>query len=152
MSGKSSTLKFDFRLALVLIIYLILGIFLIKYYRYQINPDGISYISIAQKYLNGDFTNAINGYWGPLISWLLMPFLYWGVEPLLAAKVLNLIIGLITIMALCGLSHRFPMSGSIRTVVLFSAIPVVLSFASEVVNDIHYKKVRNEKRQGETFR
>ena len=137
MSRKSFASKFDLWLVLVLIVYIILGGSLVGYYRYQINPDGISYISIAQKYLNGDFTNAINGYWGPLISWFLMPFLYFGLEPLLAAKVLNLIIGLITIIALCGLSHRFPMSGSIRTMVLFSAIPVVLSFAfSEITPDL----------------
>ncbi len=137
MGKKSLTLNFDFRLAVVLIIYTILGLCLIKYYRYQINPDGISYISIAQKYLNGDFSDAINGYWGPLISWLLMPFLYFGLEPLLAAKVLNLIIGLITIVVLRALSHRFSMSELIRTVILFSAIPLVLSFAfSDITPDL----------------
>ncbi|MHC4720172.1 MAG: hypothetical protein ACYSYT_06835, partial [Planctomycetota bacterium] len=59
---------------------MILGGALVGHYRYQINPDGISYISVAQKYLAGDFAGAINGYWGPLYSWLLMPFLYFGIE------------------------------------------------------------------------
>lgn len=129
MNEKNSTSKFDFRLAVVLIIYTILGLFLIKYYRYQINPDGISYISIAQKYLNGDFSNAINRYWAPLLSWLLMPFLYFGVEPLLAAKLLSLAIGLATITGLRVLSRRFEMTESIRLVILAAAVPVVLSVA-----------------------
>ena len=47
--------------------YLILGIILIPYYRFQLNPDGVSYISIAQKYLLGDLIHAINGYWLSLI-------------------------------------------------------------------------------------
>ncbi len=137
MEEKDLTSKFGFFLIVVLIAYTILGLCLIGYYRYQINPDGISYISIAQKYLNGDFSNAINGYWGPLISWLLMPFLRFGVEPLLAAKVLNLIIGAVTIVALWALSHRFSISESIRRVILFSAAPAILSFAfSDITPDL----------------
>jgi hypothetical protein len=129
MNERNSAPKFDFRLAVVLIVYTILGLFLIKYYRYQINPDGISYISIAQKYLNGDFGNAINGYWGPLLSWLLMPFLYFSSDALLATKLLSLLTGLVAIVALRTLSYRFETTESIRTTILFSAVPVVLNFA-----------------------
>ncbi|MHC4572433.1 MAG: hypothetical protein ACYS0C_10215, partial [Planctomycetota bacterium] len=60
-------------LVVVLLIYLVAGISILKYYRYLVNPDGISYISIAQKYINGDFSNAVNGWWGPMLSWLLVP-------------------------------------------------------------------------------
>ena len=129
MNRKSAILRFDSRLAIVLTVYTILGIFSLEYYRYQINPDGISYISIAQKYLSGDFSNIVNGYWGPVLSWLLMPFLYSGLEPLLATKLLSLLTGLVTIIALRGLSYRFEMTESVRTVILFSAVPVVLTFA-----------------------
>jgi len=121
-------LKFDLRLVLVLIVFVILGGTLVGHYRYQINPDGISYISVAQKYLGGDFSGAINGYWGPGLTWLLMPFLYLGIEPLLATKVLSLLIGVMTIIALRGLSYRFEMTESIRTVTLLAAVPVVLTF------------------------
>ena len=113
---------------LVLIVFVILGGTLVGHYRYQINPDGISYISVAQKYLGGDFSGAINGYWGPGLTWLLMPFLYLGIEPLLATKVLSLLIGVMTIIALRGLSYRFEMTESIRTVILLAAVPVVLTF------------------------
>jgi hypothetical protein len=136
-SKRNLASSFDFRLALILAIYLILGLLLIKYYRYQINPDGISYISIAQKYLNGDFHNAVTAHWGPLFSWLLMPFLSLGIEPLLAAKILNLLIGVATIAALRTLSYKFEISDSVRTVILFSAVPIVLSFAfSDITPDL----------------
>lgn len=137
MSKNSSTFRFDFCLGLVVIIYLIIGLCLVGRYRYQINPDGISYISIAQKYLNGDFGNAINGYWGPMFSWLLTPFLAVGTEPLLAAKILNLLIGAAAIIALWVLTYRFEISGPIRTVILFLAVPVILSFAfSDITPDL----------------
>ncbi len=129
MNRENFALRLDSRLAIILIVYTVLGTSLIGYYRYQINPDGISYISVAQKYLNGDFSNAVNGYWGPLLSWLLVPFLYFGLEPLLATKLLSLLIGLITIIALWALSYRFEMTKSIRTVILIAAVPVVLTFA-----------------------
>ena len=124
-------------LALVLLIYLVAGILLLKYYRYQINPDGISYISIAQKYLNGDFSNAVNGWWGPMLSWLLTPFLLLGVEPLLAAKILNLIIGSLAILTVWMFSNQFTLSVGTKRVILFSLIPIVLSFSmSDITPDL----------------
>ncbi len=120
-------------LVLVLILYSVLGILLLKYYRYQINPDGISYISIAQKYLAGNFQDAINGDWGPLFSWLLMPFLFIGVEPLMATKILNLIIGLPIILVMHSLTRQFSLSVWTRRVILFSLIPIVFSFSVRVI-------------------
>ncbi len=111
-----------------------LGIFFLRYYQYQINPDGISYISIAQKYLEGNFGDAINGYWGPLISWLLVPFLFFGLTPLIGVKILSLIIGFLTIIGVRALSYRFGMSECIRGLILFSLIPIILYFALSVIS------------------
>ena len=38
-------------------------------------PDVISYLSIGRDYAAGRWGEAINGYWGPLMSWLLAPLL-----------------------------------------------------------------------------
>ncbi|MDP3732370.1 MAG: hypothetical protein Q8R31_05020 [Candidatus Omnitrophota bacterium] len=103
--------------------------FLLKYYQYQISQDGISYISIAQKYLNGDFRNAINGYCGPLLSWLLIPFLYFDLSPLIAIKVISLITGLFTMIGVKLLSYKFEMTERIRNIILFSLIPIILFFS-----------------------
>ena len=73
--------------------YFILAITLTFFYRFQINPDGVSYISLSLKYIHLDWNNSINGYWGPLFSWLLMPLIILGIKPLLATKILSLIIG-----------------------------------------------------------
>jgi hypothetical protein len=37
-----------------------------------IDPDGLSYLDIAAAYSRGDWHNAINAYWSPLFSWLLV--------------------------------------------------------------------------------
>ncbi|NIR48171.1 hypothetical protein GWO43_06915 [candidate division KSB1 bacterium] len=114
---------------LALVIYLATGLFLLQYYQYQLNGDGISYISIARKYLNGHFSDAINGYWGPLLSWLLIPFLSLKLPPVFAVKLMLLLVGLPTLIGIRSLSQRFDMSNAMRTILLFSLIPILLRFA-----------------------
>ncbi len=52
------------------------GALLIPYFQYELNPDGISYFSIAEKYQSGNFKDAVNGMWAPLLPWTLVPFLF----------------------------------------------------------------------------
>ncbi len=54
--------------------------------RHAIHSDGISYVEIATHYAHGDWWNALNAYWSPLLSWaialafwLLRPSPYWQV-------------------------------------------------------------------------
>ncbi len=121
--GKSRAFFF------LLIIYALLGLFFLNFYRYQLDPDGVSYISIAEKYKRGDFRNAVNVYWGPLLSWILVPFLLLGIPTLISTKLVSLCIGFFTIIALKSLSHRFQMSDNIRRVVMLLLVPIVLQFA-----------------------
>lgn len=124
--------KLDLRLFLVLFLYIVIGIFLINYYQFILNSDGISYINIAQKYLIGDFENSINGYWGPLFSWLMIPFLFFSSTPLsnlYLVKILSLITGFFTIIGIKSLSEKFEIDGWIQTMFLFSLIPIMLTFS-----------------------
>ena len=114
-------------------VFLLSGFCLLEAYQYQINTDGVSYLSIAQRYLNGDFRGAINGYWGPLFSWLLAPILFLGLPPLLAAKILSVLIGLATLIGIRLLAQRFELSESHQNFMLFSLIPVILFFAFFVI-------------------
>jgi hypothetical protein len=54
-------------------------------FRDQINPDAVSYIRIAHYYLSGQTDLMISGYGGPLLSWLIVPWLLVFDDPLLAA-------------------------------------------------------------------
>jgi len=64
------------------------AVFICTWYRYELNPDATAYIGIAQKYAHGDFKHAINGYWGPLLSLLLVPFIWLHIDPIIGAKLI----------------------------------------------------------------
>lgn len=126
----------DKRLVLILILYLALGFILLGYYQYQINPDGVGYIQTAEKYLSGDFQGAVDAYWGPLLSWLLIPFLYFNQAPtyaLYVAKILSIIIGLFTIIGIRQLSYQFELDETVRTTILLIMVPVILYFSLIVI-------------------
>jgi hypothetical protein len=101
--------------------------------RYQINPDGISYLAIAERYLTGDFGAALNAYWGPLFSWLLTPLLALGIEPLLACKLLTFAAGMATLFGAWILSERYTRSLAIRVAVTAALIPMILAWAASLV-------------------
>lgn len=58
------------------------------FFRHAINPDGIAYLQIAHNWLGFRPELAISGYWGPFISFLLMPLLGLGLSDLLAARII----------------------------------------------------------------
>lgn len=121
----------------VLGVYLLIGLVLLNYYQYLIISDGISYIGIAQKYLTGNWGNAINAYWGPLLSWLMVPFLFFSSSPLESAylvKLLNLIIGFFTIIGVKLLSDKFGIRNEVQIVFLFSLIPAMLIFSFHFIS------------------
>jgi hypothetical protein len=95
----------------------------------RLTADSMLYFSIAEKYQNGDFRNAVNGYWGPLLAWLLIPFLYFGVSDVFAINALNLIFGGLTVTGVWVLSQRFEISHGIRNLVIIALIPIVLKFS-----------------------
>ena len=71
-------------------VYSIVYFSVLPFYRYQINPDCVSYIAVAEKYAEGNFAQAVNIYWSPLISFFLIPFLLLKINALLAFKIINL--------------------------------------------------------------
>lgn len=126
----------DLSLISVLMLFTLFGIILLPYYQFQINPDGIGYINIAKSYFSGNFSNAIDAYRSPLISWLLISFLIFSSNPaylLFSTKVISLIIGFFTIIGVRQLSYKFEMDELIRTVIFFSLIPIILYFAFSVI-------------------
>ncbi len=39
--------------------------------RFDMSPDGISYLNLSDYYMEGDYWHAVNGYWSPLYPWLI---------------------------------------------------------------------------------
>ena len=82
------SLRFLFSLLFILV-----GLILFPFYKYQINPDGIAYLSIAQHYGSGRWSEALNSCWPPMISWLLAPWRLVTDELLWVFKLYNLLFG-----------------------------------------------------------
>ncbi len=76
-----------------ILVYLIICVFLWPWYQYELNPDAISYYEIAQNYAHFRFGEAINAYWSPLISWLMVPLLWTGLPVTIAGKVVLMFAG-----------------------------------------------------------
>ena len=67
-------------------LYIILFFLLFPYYQYVVDIDAVSYINVAERVAKGEYYHSVNGYWSPLISWILVPFLKGGFDTVLSAK------------------------------------------------------------------
>ena len=85
--------------------------------------DAVAYIQEARQYASGNFTIALNGCWSPLHSWLLIPFIKYGVDPFLACRIINGVSGLICIPLFYRITSFFISSSAIRNIlVVFSSL------------------------------
>jgi hypothetical protein len=106
--------------------YLAAAAMLIPHYQHKLYPDTTSYISIALKYLNGDFAHAINGYWAPLLPWLMVPLLRLHLDPLVAMKIVSVGAGLAVIAAAAKLFELLPIESSLRHQLIAATTVIVL--------------------------
>ena len=118
----------------ILIAYFVLGIFLLDIFRYHINTDVPTYVAIAHKYAAGHFHDAINSFWSPLISWLMVPLILFGMDPLVAFKVVGLVTGIFGFFVLKGLLLDFSIPESDIPVLLLGLIPAFYAFTLITMN------------------
>lgn len=109
-------------------LYIALAAYFLREFRFAVNTDATSYISIAQKYCNGEFLAAVNAIWQPLFSWMIAPFICFGVEPLLSAKLVQIIGGMVILAACRSLSLRFAMRKVEHDILMITLVPVALQF------------------------
>jgi len=130
--GNKNLILDNWDLSIVLIAYSILAIVSLNFYHFNLGADGISYIAIALKYVNGDWVNAINGVWSPLYSWLMIPIMLIGYNTTYATyitRIISLIVGFFTIIGINKLSTTFRLQGLIKRCLLITSIPMILFFA-----------------------
>jgi hypothetical protein len=116
-------------LFLLIIITIYSSIVVSMHHNTRLTADSTLYLNIADKYISGDFKNAINGYWGPMLVWLLIPFLHLGASHVFAMNALNLFIGIFTIIGVWTLSLRYEITEKIRISILFSLLPIMLFYS-----------------------
>jgi hypothetical protein len=124
-SDRGARCSGDGLFVLAVLVFVALGLVFRTAYACRINTDATAYVSIARQCLAGDFAQAINGYWGPLLSWLMVPVLALGAEPLWAARLVELAAGLATLFAVRWLARQLGASRwSVGVVALCVAVPL----------------------------
>lgn len=80
-----------FYIAALLLCAAVLAVY--PYLQYYIDPDAVSYLTVAQRYANGEWSQAVNGYWSPWSCWLTAILIKAGVAPFLSAILINILAG-----------------------------------------------------------
>lgn len=106
---------------------IVVGLVLAPVFRDGIGLDGLAYVSIAQQYAEGQLP--INGYWGPLWSWFLVPLLAVGIEPLLAARILQVASSVLVLLALRRLMDVVGVRPLVRDGLALAVTPFLVAIA-----------------------
>ncbi|BDQ02455.1 MAG: hypothetical protein KatS3mg036_0240 [Ignavibacterium sp.] len=110
-------------------IYLILWIVSSLFLIHGINADSISYFSISKKYFDGNFSEAINAYWGPLFSWLIIPAFLIKIEPHIFARILFGIFSVALFFLVDKYLIRFELNKNIRSLGIYFFVLPALFFS-----------------------
>lgn len=122
----------------ILLFFLVIGIGLLDLFRYQINPDATGYMQVAKRYAAGDIRDAVNGYWSPLISWLLVPFAWLHIDLQLGAKIIALTASFIILLTAWYVLYKQKIAWWISAAPLFilSALLLEWSLAGPITGDM----------------
>ncbi len=112
------------------LLYAFTAILLFPFLRWYVdNPDTISYITIAKKYSHADFAAAVNGYFSPLITWLLSVLLKLDRDPIITFKVLQIFIGWFALVYWTDIVLKFIRQKFFQRFLIVSVIPFLISYA-----------------------
>jgi hypothetical protein len=109
--------------------FLAAGLLLIPLYKTTINVDGVQYMSLAKKYLNGNFPEAINGLWSPLLPWMMVPFLLIKINPIVSFKIITVLSGVFVLFEMNLILSSLNISKKIKILVLLSSVFMLLYYA-----------------------
>ncbi len=109
------------------VLLVVTGLALLPGYRYHIGIDGISYVSLARYYAEGELGLAVSAYWSPLLPWLTAPLAWLGVPLIPAAKVVALASGALALEALRRLHRAAGTRPGSALVVNMALVPFLLN-------------------------
>jgi hypothetical protein len=110
-------------------LYVLAYLCLLPFFYRQTDVDTIGYIAAAEHYAAGDLYAGINGYWSPLLSWLLVPFLWLKVSSLLSIKLINLAAGVIALKFIARLARLFHFNEMYTRWCMLIAMPHLAMFS-----------------------
>jgi MFS family permease len=102
---------------------------ILPFFLHQTDVDTIGYIAAAEHYAAGNFTAGINGYWSPLLSWLLVPFILCKIPALLSIKLINLAAGLTGLWLIRAICKSIQVKPLHSTICMLVAMPHLMLFS-----------------------
>lgn len=124
---SSSTSPPKYYLVVILFAYAIFALIFGYAYKYEINPDGVSLLRLAGYIAEGNFQQSITSGWPPLIIWLISPFLFFGFDGLIAARIAIALCGGGLVLGSWFLSFRFDLPRTTRFIAVLIAA-LLISF------------------------
>ncbi len=111
-------------------IYLLVASVLWPFLFYYVNnPDAFQYLSLSRHWVEGDWSSALNGYWGPGLPLLMAPALWAGFEPLAVFKVTQVLLGAAALILWQSVVSASLANTTYRKLLTWAAIPFLLSYA-----------------------
>ena len=109
-----------------IILFSVLYVACIPFYLYQTSSDTVSYIAISENYAEGNAFAALNGYWSPLFSFLLIPFIWTHINVFIGVKIINLLSSLLIFYSFKKLASIFALKAKSIKIVTYALIPLLL--------------------------
>lgn len=98
-----------------------------------VNPDGVNYSILAREYSQGHFHNAINGYWGPAISWGMAVPMTLGAGALDAYRAITLLILYLSLFLIWRMTERAAFRSELQFLALWTAGLMTLGWSVDVM-------------------
>lgn len=95
---------------------------------YQNFSDATHYLWLADKYAEVDWKNAINTYWGPMISWLLVLLKPIINEPFVRFRILQILLGALTIVLVNKILNKKLGLGGKHYLYTLAFVPAIASY------------------------
>jgi hypothetical protein len=118
----------DRQLLLAISVFLLLFTGSWPFYQYVFDVDGVGYASIAEQYAAGQWREAVNGYWSPLHSWLVIPFLKAGIAAVSAFKITNALFAIGILLLFQKLLTRYQVTDKLQLPALLTAVVMLLCY------------------------
>lgn len=110
--------------------YLLISLVFLRYYRFRYDFDTISYLSASKLVAQGRFQEAINGYRGPILSWIMAPSFIFKLDPLLTLKIIQILFGGFFILVFSSLLIKLISSKVVFFLTLLIASLLAVQFSS----------------------
>ncbi|MBS4065309.1 MAG: hypothetical protein KGZ74_12155 [Chitinophagaceae bacterium] len=110
-------------------VYCILFFLLLPLHRFVFDVDGVGYSLVAQHLAEGNFERAINGFWSPLHSWIVAPFIKTGLPVQTIFFCSNAVISVVILYLLKQFSVRLSLTPSQITVLLLASTVLLIQFS-----------------------